>query len=424
MSDPGSGSGGHEAHEEHVFGQQALTAEDLEPSGAGAAKLPVDHRALLRSRIAVSFAFAVQGLGLAILVTRVPTLKSKLEITDGELGLFLVLVPVMAGIGSALAGYLTTKMHSKPVLRVAGPMVMVAVVLAGAAPSRVALMAALALLGLFLGMVDATLNMQGVSLTAAYGRPVLSSCYAWFSVAGIVGAVLAAAAATTALPLAVFFGICALIVIPVYFFVGRSLLPDAVVGAEPGTHRSVPWKPIILIGFALMCAYVLDSATQNWSAVYLTDTLKSPESIAALGYGAYSLFLLAGRFFADRLDARTGPVWLVRVGAALGIVALFVVAIAPGAGIALFGFALLGLAFAPMMPLAFIAAASHDPDATGRAVSRVNIFSYFGVLLGAPLIGIIAEVSSMRLAFALLAVVCVAMFALAGWFRPAVELDD
>lgn len=107
-----------------------------------------------------------------------------------------------------------------------------------------------------------------------------------------------------------------------------------------------------------------------------------------------------------------------------GIVALMIVAVAPAAPAALIGFALLGLAFAPMMPLAFVAAASHDPDATGRAVSRVNIFSYVGVLLGAPIIGIIAEFSSMRLAFALMAVVCVALLGLAGWFRPAVELDD
>ena len=406
------------------LGRHPLTAEDLAPSGEGATQLPDDHRSKVRARIAVSFAFAVQGFGLAILVTRVPTLKERLAISDGELGLYLVLVPVLAGVGSALAGFLTTRMHSKPVLRVAGPMVMVAVLLVGAAPNKLALSLGLAFLGLCLGVVDATLNMQGVSLTAAYARPVLASCYAWFSVSSIVGALLAAGDAALGVPLVVFFAVCALVVIPLYVVIGRDLLPDAVVGAEPGTHRRVPWAPIILIGLALTCAYVLDSATQNWSAVYLTDTLGSAEAVAALGYGAYQLFLLIGRFFADRLETRTGPVWLVRVGAVAGIVALMIVAVAPAAPAALIGFALLGLAFAPMMPLAFVAAASHDPDATGRAVSRVNIFSYVGVLLGAPIIGIIAEFSSMRLAFALMAVVCVALLGLAGWFRPAVELDD
>lgn len=373
---------------------------------------------LRAARTAVSTAYGVQGLSLAILVTRIPTIKDRLGLSEIGLGLLLVLVPVMAGVGSAIAGVLTARIHSKPVLRVVGPIVPISVVLVGLAPGLGTTIAALVIFGIAIGMVDATMNMQAVSLQSAYGRPVISSCYAWFSLISIVGAVLAAASAATDLPLWVFFAVCAAVAVPIQLVVGRHLLPDAVLdsGADEGT--SVPWLPIIAIGIALMCAYVLDSATQNWSAVYLTDALGSTESIAALGYAVYSLTLLVGRLLVDRIDVRTGPVRLVRAGALLGIAALVIIAVAPNPAISLLGFGVLGVAVAPLIPLAFVAAASHDPAGTGRAVARVNVFNYVGVLLGAPLVGVIAEVSSLRVAFASLALACLVILGLARTYLP------
>ncbi len=373
-----------------------------------------------RSRAAVSVAYGVQGLSLAILVTRIPTVRDRLGLSEVGLGLLLVLVPVMAGVGSVLAGILTARLHSRPVLRVAGPFVPLSVVAVGLAPSLPAAVIALSVFGVAIGMVDATMNMQAVSLQAAYGRPVISSCYAWFSLVSIAGALLAAGAAATDIPLWLFFAACAAVAVPVQLVVGRWLLSDAVVGAVD-SERTVPWAPVIAVGIALMCAYVLDSATQNWSAVYLTDALGAQESVAALGYAAYSALLLIGRLAVDRIDMRAGPVRLVRAAAILGLVGLLVVALAPDPTVALVGFGILGLAVAPMIPLAFVAAASHDRDATGRAVARVNVFNYVGVLLGAPLVGIIAEASSLRIAFAALGIACVAIFALARAYLPAAE---
>ena len=105
------------------------------------------------------------------------------------------------------------RVHSKPVLRIAGPIVPLCVVGVGFAPDLATTIAALSALGIAIGVVDATMNMQAVSLQAAYGRPVISSCYAWFSLISIVGALLAAAAAGTAV-----------------FFWRRSTLMTIVVG--------------------------------------------------------------------------------------------------------------------------------------------------------------------------------------------------
>lgn len=387
------------------------------PAGARAAV------SLGRARAAVVVAFVVQGVSFASLVTRIPALQDRFSLGEGALAVLLVVVPVVAGVGSVVAGALAPRFGSRALLRVLGPVTPLSLVLVGAAPSLPVLVLGLVLLGIGLGSVDATMNMQAVDVQHAYGRPVMSSFYAFFSLATIVGAALAAAAAAAGLPLLAMFAVQAAVFVPVQVVVGRWLRaederaarPEAA-AAAPGA-AAVPWRPIVLIGIALTCVYVLDSGASNWSAVYLTDALGSAESTAALAYAAYALALLVARVVVDRLVVRFGPVLLVRVGGVVAAVSVALVAVAPAPVAGLLAFALLGLGVAPAIPLAFTAAASHDPDGTGQAVARVNVFNYAGFVLGAPLVGAVAEATSLRWGFAVLVPVALAIAGLAGAFR-------
>ncbi|MFM9048685.1 MAG: MFS transporter [Actinomycetota bacterium] len=229
---------------------------------------------------------------------------------------------------------------------------------------------------------------------------------------------LASAAAAIDMSLGLFFLLCAAVMVPIQVIVGPRLLGDVSFEEHQG-KAAVPWRPIILIGLGLLFASILESAATNWSAVFLTDEVAATEAIAALGYGVYSLVLLVCRVFIDRLDMRVGPVAIMRASAVIGVLAVVIIVVAPSPAIALVGFAVLGLSVAPVFPLAFTAGASHDPDRSGRAVARVNIFNYAGVLLGAPLIGVVAEFSDLRIGFAILIFAPVVVMAVARSYRTA-----
>jgi len=377
------------------------------------------------ARRAVTVAYVGQGVCFAALVSRVPAVQSKFELSDGALGLIVGLVPIIAGIGSVVAGSLAEKRGSRPVLRVLGPVVPLALVAAGFAPSVPVLLAALVALGFGLGSVDATMNIQGVRVQDDLGRPVVASFYAAFSLAGFVGALLASAAAGTSMPLGVFFALIAVVLIPVQLFAGRFLLPGHPVppplqeAAAEGHAPRIHWRPVMLVGIALMCVYIADSGASTFSADYLHKGLGGTESVAALAYAAYSLMTVAGRIMVDRTVDRFGPVRLVRIGGFTAVAAAAAVAIAPSPAVAIAAFALLGLAICPAIPLAFTAAASHDKTSSGVAVARVNVFNYVGFVVGAPLIGGIAEGASLRWAFAALVPVLLVVPLLATWFRIA-----
>lgn len=413
----------------------------------------MDRRTRL-ARVAVAMAFFAQGFCFAALLTQTNVLKDRFGFSDGQLSLVLLVVPLVAGVGSVLAGIAAAKLGSAVVLRTGGVLVAAAVAGTGASDERFQLYLALAALGIGLGSVDASMNMQGYAVEERYGRPVLSSLHGVWSVGAMAGALTTAV--TSRLDFTTFesLGTAAAIGVVVALIAGPSLLRQAEFAASAGVGAASPraavsavggpgdaalgdpdppatnlqWRPIALLGVAMMMMYIADSATSNWSAVFLDDMLTASPSIAALGLFFYQTCMVLGRAVNDRLVRRFGPTRIVRVGAVIGGIGLLVVAIAPVPAVGLAGFALQGLGLCVVVPLSFSAAGRLDPAGTGVAIARVNLFNYAGFVIGAGMIGAVAELADLRLAFAVPAVLTLAIVALAhsfeGGARPAQTLDQ
>jgi MFS family permease len=381
-----------------------------------------------RARLVVTAFYLVQGMCFAGLLAQVPTLQHDLGISDGTLTLILLLVPVVAGVGSVLAGALAPRTGSARLLHVCGPLVALAVLGAGLAPSVGVLYPVVAAVGLLLGVVDASMNMQGVEVEQRYGRSLLSSFHGAWSVGGILGSLAAVLAHSLGWSLAAGLGLVAAVGVAVDLVAaaavpGRSAgeRPVAVTPAPAARGARPPWGPLVVVGLAVTIVYVADSATSNWSTKYLQDALGAAANVAPLGLAAYLGCQLLGRLAADRQVNRFGPVAPVAVGGVVGAVGLAAVTLAPGPWVAVVGFGLTGLGLSVVVPLAFSVAGRLDPDGTGVAVARVNLFNYVGFVVGAGLIGGVAEVLTLRLAFAVPALLALGVIALAPAFRVPAE---
>lgn len=376
-----------------------------------------------RRRVAISASYFVQGLCFAALLTQVPVLQDRFGFSDAQLAGLLLAVPVVAGAGSLLAGLVAERLGSGPVLRVVQPVVCLSVLATGLVPSRPGLYVALAFFGIGVGAVDATMNMQGVGLERRYGRSILASFHAVWSAAGILGALISSGTEHWRLPLWAGFGVVAVLGVGLSVGFGPRLLPrtdEAASGPLPADAAArVPWRPIVVIGVAVALMYVADSATSNWSALYLRNGLSAPAAVASWGYAAYQGCMLLGRIAADRVVRRFGAVAAVRVGAVVGVLGLALVVAAPGPALAVVGFGVLGLGLSVVVPQSFSAAGRYDPAGTGLAVSRVNLFNYVGFLVGAPLVGAVESVSTWRVGFAVPLVLVALIIPLAVAFRPA-----
>ena len=374
-----------------------------------------------RARAAIAAAFLTQGLVFISLTTRLPRIQERWGLGELALSGVLLMMVLLAGAGSLVAERLAPRLDSARVLRAGLLLIAVAVVVLVLAPALVVFVLGLAAYGVGLGLVDATGNMQAVALEHRLGRVILPSCHGAWTLGGVVGAVLTLS--THDVPWS---WVALLAVLPLVA-AAAPYLPRDHGEAATATETDVPWRPIVLVGLALVVFYTVDTAAATWGPVYLDDVFDAPERLVALATLPYLVASGLVRLVGDRLTERVGAVRLLRVGAAVAFVALAVVVAAPSWPVAVAGFTLLGCGVAVVAPLSFSAAAAlagRDADPATRqarvdaVVARFNQFNYAGALLGAVMTGAVGA-GSLRVGFAVPLVLVLSLFGLARAFAPA-----
>ncbi len=380
----------------------------------------------------MAVSFFVQGAVFALLVTRIPALQDRYGISDALLPVFLAAVPVLAGVGSVSTEYVVKRVRPTVVLRCVQPVVCLALLAAGSGTALWMCAAALALFGVTVGALDASMNMLGVSLQRAYGRSIMLGFHAAFSLGGIAGASLAWAGAHWSLSLARLYGPTVAVLIPVavvagWWFVDHRDHPpaDADADAHADAHAglggtlataTVGFRALLPLCLVMAFAYIGDSTVSNWSAKYLQDILHSSEQLSTVPYNVYMVTLLVGRSVGDLGVRRFGPAAVVRFGAVVAAGGFAVVAAAPGAWVGMLGFTVLGLGLCVIVPQTFAAAGRLFPSASDTAVARLNVFNYVGFLVGSPLVGALGDAWSYRGAMLVPMVLVLAVLLYAGSF--------
>ena len=378
-------------------------------------------KTLSGARVSAAVAFGLQGFMLAVLLTQLPQFKDDLGFSDSLVVVAVVGVSVVAGVGSVLAEQLAKATSSRTTLRTGLFVIAVAAVVIALASSTPAFLAAFAFYGIGLGMVDATANMQAVSIQHAYGRVILSSFHAAWSVGAIIGALFVSACSGLGLSVEVCVLVSAAVVAVGCGAIGPRLLHTGhqSTSETSATPLSVPLWPFLALGIAMVLFYAIDFGIGNWSALYLKEVLLSDAGTAALAMAAYQITALISRLTGDYWVRRFGEITVVRVGSAISVVGLLVVVLAQTPAVAIAGFFVVGLGAPVVAPLCFSAAGRlAPPDQTDAVIARINLFNYAGTVIGGAVIGGIAWATDLRIGFIAPLLFAVALFLLAPAFAP------
>ncbi|WP_228823646.1 MFS transporter [Nocardia blacklockiae] len=211
--------------------------------------------------------------------------------------------------------------------------------------------------------------------------------------------------------------------------VSRTPAPTAPIPAAGAAVGSAPVRPrasrkvfaLAAVAFALL---MTEGVANDWSALQLREHLGVDAATAALAFGAFSTTMTAGRFGADRVSARYGPVAVVRWGALLAAAGLVLVIASVWVPLTLCGWALLGLGLAGGVPQIFSAAGNLGTATAATDMSRVFSLGYLGFLAGPSVIGWLSAPTSLTTAliFPLVLVVLCACFA--SIVAPAAPIID
>ena len=382
-------------------------APDVEPAG-----LSVPYAGEVRAyRAAIGAYFLTVGLIVGSWVTRIPEIQATLQLRDGMLGLVLLMSAVGALISMPLAGRLAPRLGTRRLARITGVLICAVCPFIALAPGPATLMLALAVYGASSGSVCVASNALAVHVEGLAGRPILSAFHGLFSLGCLLGASAASGLAALGVgPLASLVGAAALLM-GVVLIAGRWLPEAPLAPATEGL--SAPPRALLILGALAFLGLVGEGAMGDWSAVYLKRSLATTESLAALGFAAFSLGMTGGRFAGDRLAHTLGDAGLLRGGAALAAFGLGGALLLAHPAAAIVGFALVGLGLSNAVPILYRAAARVPGVAPVAGIATASTIGYLGFLAGPPAIGLASEFASLPVALALV-VASVAVVAAGG----------
>ncbi|MER5183084.1 MFS transporter [Streptomyces sp. NPDC002896] len=380
---------------------------------------------LRRARIATSLLFLLFGTALGAWTSRIPGVKSHLGLSDGLLSLALLAFAVGAITGMAGLGRLVDRYGSTGVMVPTALLEGLLLMPTAYAPTLATLVLALFLFGLAHGTLNIAMNANALVLQRVWGRPIMSSFHAVYSIGGFLGAAAGGLCARADVSVGTTFVSVGGIVVLMALWAARWALPAAMMPAvERETSAGAPAKRVTrsfdlwFLGILAMCALVGEGTAADWSAVYLHESLGSTPGFAAGAFAAFSVAMTVGRLLGDRLAARFGPVNLVRfcgVLASVGMATALLIG-RPVAGI--IGFACLGAGMSCIAPQVYSAAGQRDPAHAGAALSLVVSLGYVGFLVGPIVIGSVSTFTGLPAALGIPALLVLVVALSASALRP------
>ncbi|WP_418275380.1 MFS transporter [Isoptericola jiangsuensis] len=418
-----------------------MTVSD-EPTAAG------PTRADRRARAAVSAMFLTNGALFANLLPRYPEIKGALDLSNTVYGLMVVAFPAGAMLSGLAAAAIIRRFGSAGVAVGGTILTALAMVGVGFAPSL-----ALVALALFLGgacdaVTDVGQNAHGLRVQRRYGRSVFNSFHALWSAGAVIGGGMAAAAIALDLPLGVHLTISGSVFCLVALTAYRFRLPglDAEVrasddaaasaraaertapadGVTDGAVTDVPAPGprrgrvgLLLAAFAVVAiaGAIIEDGANAWAALYLSGSLGAAGAVAATGFVAFMAMEFLGRATGDRFVDRFGQAAVARAGGVLVTVAMGLALAFPSVPTTIVGFALAGFGVATVIPAAMHAADELPGLRAGTGLAVVSWLLRLGFLLMPPVIGIVADATSLRAALLVLPVAGIAVV-VAGAMLP------
>ncbi|TDE84719.1 MFS transporter [Deinococcus sp. S9] len=343
------------------------------------------------ARRALGAVFLVNGTLFATWAVNIPGVRDQLGLSEAQVGLALLAVGVGSLVSMPLTGGWTARFGSDRVTRVAVVLAMLALPPVLLAPNLLLLVVALGLLGAANGALDVAMNAQGVTVERRLARPVMSRFHAYFSLGGVVGALLGTLLVGR-VPLLAHGALVVILTTLAGFLAGRALLPD-LPAHSPQTPATTPQNrlglsaPALLLGGLCFLGMLSEGANYDWATLYFRDVLELAGGNAGIGYAAFVAAMTLGRWFGDRVRIRLGDEVVVRGGALLTAAGLGLALLVHDPLVATLGFALSGLGLSNVVPVLY-GTAGHA--LAGPGIAQVATIGYAGFLLGPPVIGFIA----------------------------------
>lgn len=369
-------------------------------------------------RLAVGALFFLQGICFATWASRIPSIQQQLHINEAALGAVLLSLTVGSLLSLLFSGALISRWGSKRVVQIILILYAGCLVLIGSAQTVPLLIAALLLFGAAGNLSNIAINTQAVAVEKMYGRSIMASFHGLWSAAGFVAAGIGTYAMGRSITTQFHFLIIAGGIVLAALFSFAHLVKDkGNTNGEKTKLFAMPPRSLVPLGILAFCCMICEGAMFDWSGIYFKKVVQAPQAWTGAGYTAFMCTMAGGRFLADWVTNHLSFKRTLTISGLLICGGLTIAVFFPTLWPAMVGFALVGFGVSSVVPLVYGQAGRSTEVPPGVALTAVSSIGFFGFLVGPPIIGGIAGLSSLRLSFVLIAVMGLAVTLIAQRLR-------
>jgi len=360
---------------------------------------------LSQRRVALGALFFFMGICFASWAARIPDIQSKFQLSEGQLGTLLLCLPIGSMLGLPIAGWSVHRYGSRSVILICSFAYAFTLPLIGLAPSIWTIAPVLMGFGVLGNIMNISLNTQALGLENQFGKSILASFHGIWSMAGFTGAGIGAGMIFLNFSPAAHYLVVALLSGAMILLSQKFVLNDKpALGETGGLVLRKPDALLLRIGVISFLGMMAEGCMFDWSGVYFKKIVEAEPQYVSLGYVCFMGAMASGRFVTDKASNRFGKVPVLQVSGLLIFFGLLLSVGFPNLFTAAIGFLMVGAGVASIVPVSYGIAGRSKLYSPSVALALVSTISFFGFLVGPPLIGFVAELFDLKVSFALIGI--------------------
>lgn len=347
--------------------------------------------------------------------TRFPEIRDQLDINNGTFGTYLSLGAIGGVISFILVGHLVHSIGVKPIVFFSATGLFLSIGLVPHIQKPIYWLVLSILTAFFWVSFHIANNAQAIHRQEEVGELILPKLHGLWSLGALITSILAIAI-TPYVTLAWHIDVLVTIMwaLTMYgiikstpYFIKKNEEADAFPNLSPiGIAKTFKFQPVIVI--AMVLAMQTEFSIQDWSAIYVKDSLKMSASTSIWGYAVFISAMIILRFNAKKLAARWSERELITKLPILGGVG-FAVCISLGTWlsetnrilgfiVALVGFALAGFGSSILAPTIFAISFRKTSLPSSVVVAQLGLTQTIATFIAKVIIAWIAQATSVTVA--------------------------
>ena len=347
--------------------------------------------------------------------TRFPEIRDQLNINNGTFGTYLSLGAIGGVISFILVGHLVHSIGVKPIVFFSATGLFLSIGLVPHIQKPIYWLVLSILTAFFWVSFHIANNAQAIHRQEEVGELILPKLHGLWSLGALITSILAIAI-TPYVTLAwhIDVVVIAMWALTMYgiikstpYFIKKNEEADAFPNLSPiGIAKTFKFQPVIVI--AMVLAMQTEFSIQDWSAIYVKDSLKMSASTSIWGYAVFISAMIILRFNAKRMAAKWSERELITKLPILGGVG-FAVCISLGTWlsetnrilgfiVALVGFALAGFGSSILAPTIFAISFRKTSLPSSVVVAQLGLTQTIATFIAKVIIAWVAQATSVTVA--------------------------